>query len=66
MVQLFIFLWLTDGPVIYISLTYRWSSYLYFFDLQMVQNGTYLLGCGYAVCPNTRYKRFYVCNYAAG
>ena len=37
MVQLYIFLWLTDGPVIYISLTYRWSSYIYFSDLQMVQ-----------------------------
>lgn len=36
------------------------------FCFQMVQNGTYLIGCGYAVCPNTRYKRFYVCNYAAG
>lgn len=33
---------------------------------QMVQNGTYLVGCGYAVCKNSMYKRYYVCDYAAG
>ncbi|XP_052761250.1 uncharacterized protein LOC128203751 [Mya arenaria] len=33
---------------------------------QIVQNGTYLIGCGYAECPSTRYVRYYVCNYASG
>ncbi|XP_045161356.2 uncharacterized protein LOC123526325 [Mercenaria mercenaria] len=33
---------------------------------QIVQNGTYLIGCGYAECPETQYVRYYVCNYAAG
>ncbi|XP_062575052.1 uncharacterized protein LOC134236905 isoform X1 [Saccostrea cucullata] len=35
---------------------------------QMAQNGTYLVGCGYAYTDDDpfRYKRYYVCNYAAG
>ncbi|XP_052213296.1 uncharacterized protein LOC127832106 [Dreissena polymorpha] len=33
---------------------------------QIVQNGTFLVGCGYAECPNTKYIRFFVCNYASG
>lgn len=33
---------------------------------QMAQNGTYLVGCGFAVCENEHYRRYYVCNYAAG
>ncbi|KAL4221659.1 Cysteine-rich secretory protein 3 [Mactra antiquata] len=33
---------------------------------QMVQNGTYLIGCGYAECPSSQYVRYYVCNYANG
>nr|QBH70092.1 CreCAP-ShK6 [Colubraria reticulata] len=33
---------------------------------QMVQNTTYLVGCGLAFCQNDRYGRYYVCNYASG
>nr|XP_022335669.1 uncharacterized protein LOC111132188 isoform X2 [Crassostrea virginica] len=33
---------------------------------QMAQNGTYLVGCGYAVCDGSRFTRYYVCDYAAG
>lgn len=33
---------------------------------QMAQNGTYLLGCGYAVCANSTFTRYFVCDYAAG
>ncbi|KAK3087233.1 hypothetical protein FSP39_003405, partial [Pinctada imbricata] len=33
---------------------------------QMVQNGTYLVGCGYAECRGSMYTRYYVCDYAAG
>ncbi|XP_022338195.2 uncharacterized protein LOC111133809 [Crassostrea virginica] len=35
---------------------------------QMAQNGTYLVGCGFAVCDDDprRFVRYYVCNYAAG
>lgn len=32
---------------------------------QMVQNSTYLVGCGYAACQNSKYGRYFVCNYAA-
>ncbi|XP_033724789.1 uncharacterized protein LOC117314794 [Pecten maximus] len=33
---------------------------------QMVQNATFLVGCGYAECRRSRYTRYYVCDYAAG
>ncbi|XP_062575048.1 uncharacterized protein LOC134236903 [Saccostrea cucullata] len=33
---------------------------------QMAQNGTYLVGCGFAVCDRTTFTRYYVCDYAAG
>eukprot|EP00105_Crassostrea_gigas_P028320 XP_011449940.1 PREDICTED: uncharacterized protein LOC105344061 isoform X1 [Crassostrea gigas] len=33
---------------------------------QMAQNGTYLVGCGYAVCDGSQFTRYYVCDYAAG
>ncbi|KAK3594996.1 hypothetical protein CHS0354_019926, partial [Potamilus streckersoni] len=42
----------------------RWRDVAHF--TQIVQNTTYLVGCGYAECRNTPYIRFYVCNYAAG
>ncbi|KAL8593891.1 hypothetical protein ACOMHN_023807 [Nucella lapillus] len=32
---------------------------------QMVQNTTHLVGCGYASCKNSKYGRYFVCNYAA-
>lgn len=41
-------------------------SYRTRFEFQMAQNGTYLVGCGFAVCENEYYKHYYVCNYAAG
>lgn len=33
---------------------------------QMVNNATFLVGCGYAECRRSRYTRYYVCDYAAG
>ncbi|XP_071111759.1 cysteine-rich venom protein Mr30-like [Haliotis cracherodii] len=33
---------------------------------QIVQNVTFLIGCGYAHCPNTKFGRYYVCNYGSG
>ncbi|KAL3861104.1 hypothetical protein ACJMK2_007176 [Sinanodonta woodiana] len=44
--------------------TGRWMDVAHF--TQIVQNTTYLVGCGYAECRNSPYIRFFVCNYAAG
>ncbi|XP_056014320.1 uncharacterized protein LOC125663866 [Ostrea edulis] len=33
---------------------------------QMAQNGTYMVGCGFAVCDRSTFTRYYVCDYAAG
>ncbi|XP_060073743.1 uncharacterized protein LOC132553510 [Ylistrum balloti] len=33
---------------------------------QIVNNATFLVGCGYAECRRSQYTRYYVCDYAAG
>lgn len=32
----------------------------------MTYNATYLVGCGFAYCDDSRYEKYYVCNYAPG
>ncbi len=34
--------------------------------LQVVHDKTCRVGCGYAYCPNSKYGKNYVCNYAFG
>ena len=36
------------------------------YPFQMTYNATYLVGCGFAYCDDSRYEKYYVCNYAPG